>query len=89
MHAAKEALWLETFVNKVTRIVTKLLTVMCDNQGAIVLARDNKFHSHTKHIDLRYHFICEAVDEGKIELKYIPFSDNVVESCWADQNLRN
>ena len=66
-HAAKEALWLETFVNKVTGIMTKPLTIMCNNQGAIALARDNKFHSHTKHIDLRYHFIHEAVDEGKIQ----------------------
>ena len=72
MHAAKEALGLETFVNKVTGIVTKPLTIMCDNQGAIALVRDNKLHSHTKHIDLRYHFICEVVNEGKIELKYIP-----------------
>jgi hypothetical protein len=30
------------------------LTMMADNQGAISLAKDNKFHAHTKHIDLRY-----------------------------------
>lgn len=26
--------------------------LLCDNQGAIALAKDNKFHSRTKHIDL-------------------------------------
>ena len=52
---------------------------MGDNQGAIVLAKDNKFHSRTKHIDLQYHFICEAVDEGKIKMKYIPTADNVAD----------
>ena len=72
MHVAKEALWLENFVNKVTGIMTKPLTVMCNNQGAMLLVKDNKFHSCTKYINLRYHFICEAVDKGKIELKYIP-----------------
>ena len=43
------------------------------------LAKDNKFHSCTKHIDLHYHFVHEAVEDGKIVLKYIPSSDNVVD----------
>ena len=30
-----------------------------------------------KHIDLRYHFIREAVEDGKISMKYIPTSDNI------------
>ena len=45
MHAEKEALWLKTFANKVTGIMTKPLTIMYDNQGAMVLAKDNEFHS--------------------------------------------
>jgi hypothetical protein len=52
---------------------------MGDNQGAIALAKDNKFHSRTKHIDLWYHFIREAVDNGKIVMKYIPTTDNVAD----------
>ena len=41
------------------------------------LAKDNKFHARTKHIDLRYHFIHEVVKDGKIQVKYIPTDDNV------------
>jgi hypothetical protein len=78
-HAAKEAIWLRTFVNEIRGGEEKPLTVMGDNQGAIALAKDNKFHSRTKHIDLRYHFIREAVDEGKITMKYIPTTDNVAD----------
>ena len=51
--------------------------MLCDNQGAIALSKDNKFHSRTKHIDLHYHFIREAVDEGKINVQYIPTAENV------------
>ena len=40
--------------------------MLCDNQGAIALSKDNNFHSRVKHIDLHYHFSREAVDEGKI-----------------------
>ena len=42
-----------------------------------MLAKNNKFHTRTKHIDLRHHFICEAVEDGKIQVKYIPMDDNV------------
>ena len=51
----------------------------CDNQGAIALAKDNKYHARTKHIDLRYHFIREAVEDKKIFVKYIPTEDNVAD----------
>ena len=55
------------------------LTMLCDNQGAIALSKDNKFHSRTKHIDLRYHFIREAVNEGKINVQYIPTAENIAD----------
>ena len=60
-HAAKEGIWLKSFINKVRGGEEGLLTIMADKQGTIALVKDNKFHSRIKHIDLRYHFICEAV----------------------------
>ena len=53
------------------------LTISCDNQGAIALAKDNKYHARTKHIDLRYHFVREAVEDKKIKVAYIPTDENV------------
>jgi len=55
------------------------MMINCDNQGAIALAKDNKFHSWMKHIDLRYHFIWEAVDDKKINVSYIPTDENVLD----------
>ena len=43
--------------------------------GAIALARDDKFHARTKHIDIRFHFIRFAVEEKKIRLVYCPTDD--------------
>jgi hypothetical protein len=76
-HAAKEALWLRSFVDEVRGGGEKPMLINCDNQGAIALAKDNKFHSRTKHIDLRYHFIREAVQDGKISVSYVPTEENV------------
>ena len=37
---------------------------------------ENKFHARTKHIDIRYHFIREAVDDAKIAVKYVLMDEN-------------
>jgi hypothetical protein len=52
---------------------------MADNQGAISLTKDNKFHARTKHINLHYHFVCETVKGGWIKMEYIPTSENVAD----------
>ena len=74
MHAAKEVLWLHSFLWSAP---DDLLILNCDNQGVIALTKDNKFHACTKHIDVHYHFIREAVEDGKVMVQYIPTGDNV------------
>ena len=69
-HAAKEGIWLKSFVSEITGKTIGPLTILGDNQGAIVLAKDTKFHAQMKHIDLRYHFIREAVEDGKVKMEY-------------------
>ena len=76
MHAAKEALWICTFWAEMQNAKPETIKLNCDNQGAIALSKDNKFHSRTKHIDIRYHFIHEAVEDGKLAVAYIPTEDN-------------
>nr|GFA51063.1 retrotransposon protein, putative, unclassified [Tanacetum cinerariifolium] len=43
----------------------------CDNKSAIALCCNNVQHSRSKHIDIRYHFIKEQVENGVIELYFI------------------
>jgi hypothetical protein len=78
-HAAKEALWLRTFWAEMQNAEPTTMTINCNNQGAIALSKDNKFHARTKHIDIRYHFIREAVEDGKLAVVYIPTEDNAAD----------
>ena len=43
-------------------------TLYEDNQGAIELAKNPKFHNRTKHIDISYHFIRERVLSKEISV---------------------
>jgi hypothetical protein len=76
-HAVKELIWLCTILRELTSPFENPTTLNCDNQGAIALAKDNKFHTRTKHIDIRYHFIHEAIENGSINMQYIPTNDNI------------
>ena len=51
------------------------LTVYGDNQGAIALAKNSEFHKHTRHIDIRYHFVREKIEDGQVALEYCPTQD--------------
>ena len=45
---------------------------MSNNQGSMSLEKNPTHHSHTKHIDVQYHFILEKLEMMVIELKYCP-----------------
>ncbi|GKF17883.1 hypothetical protein Tco_0062801 [Tanacetum coccineum] len=42
-----------------------------DNKSAIALCYNNVQHSRSKHIDVRYHFIKEQVENGVVELYFV------------------
>ena len=48
------------------------MLLYADNQGAIQLAKNPKFHRRTKHIGVQYHWICEAIEYHQIQVIYIP-----------------
>ncbi|GJY94508.1 hypothetical protein Tco_0510869 [Tanacetum coccineum] len=43
----------------------------CDNKSAISLCCNNVQHSRSKHIDIRFHFIKEHVENNVIELYFV------------------
>lgn len=45
--------------------------IYIDNKSAINLAKNPVFHGRSKHIDVRYHFIRECIERGKIMIKHI------------------
>jgi len=48
--------------------------IFVDNQGAIQLAKNPKFHECTKHISVCFHFVRDACERNAIETTYLPIS---------------
>ncbi|GJX17357.1 hypothetical protein Tco_0218189 [Tanacetum coccineum] len=47
------------------------IPMFCDNKSAIALCCNNVQHSRSKHIDVKYHFIKEQVENGVVELYFV------------------
>ena len=43
-----------------------------DNQGAIELTKNPRFHNRTNHIDVSFHYIREQVNLKTVSMKYCP-----------------
>jgi hypothetical protein len=59
----KEAIWLHGLIGDLG-IFQKHVKVLCDSQTAIHLAKNQVHHSRKKHIDVRFHFVREIIEEG-------------------------
>jgi hypothetical protein len=73
--AVKEAIWLHGFLGDLG-IEQVDHVVFCDNQSAIYLAKDEKFHERTKHIDVQNFFIWLYVKNKPLYVMKIGTKDN-------------
>jgi hypothetical protein len=51
----------------------------CYSNGAISVAKNPILHSKTKHIEVRYHFLRDNVEKGKIALVHVPTLDQLAD----------
>lgn len=80
--ASKEAIWLKRLIKELDLDGTLLaeqsnkpVIIKADNQGAIHLSKDPKFHTRTKHIDVQWHYVRDQVQSGAIDFVYCPTTD--------------
>ncbi|CAL9015086.1 unnamed protein product, partial [Prunus brigantina] len=45
-------------------------TILCDNTSAIAITKNHVHHHKTRHINRRFHFIRDALQNGEIDLLY-------------------
>ena len=70
--AASEVTWLVRLLTELGIDKLTPITLYCDNQSALHIARNPIFHERTKHIDIDCHFTRDKVMEGLIQLSYLP-----------------
>lgn len=70
--AAKEALWIRSFLQELQHPVDQATIIWNDNTGAIALSQDPVHHGRTKHIEIKQHFIRNLIQDRVISVQYKP-----------------
>ena len=69
---AKEAIYLRRFLEQLELPEFANITIFNDNMGALKLAKNPVFHSRSKHIDIRHHFIRETLNKRLLKVAHVP-----------------
>ena len=73
--ASKEMIWLNGCLEELD-LKQGRGVLYCDSQSAIHLTKNPVYHTRTKHIDVKYHFIRSLVEDRKLHLMKILGSQN-------------
>ncbi|CAL2255250.1 unnamed protein product [Prunus armeniaca] len=79
LEATAQTIWLRFVLEDFGELQTEATPLQCDNTSAIAITKNSVFHQKTKHIDRRYHFIKDALQEGIIDLVYCPTNEQLAE----------
>lgn len=77
--AASEITWLVRLLEELGISGLKPITLHCDNQSSIHIAKNPVQHERTKHIEIDVHFTRDKVLEGLLHLAYIPTESQIAD----------
>ncbi|GKB27047.1 hypothetical protein Tco_0866448 [Tanacetum coccineum] len=76
--ACQQALWIKQPLIDYD-ICLNDIPIMCDNKGAIDLSKNPVQHSHTKHVEIRPHFLNDNSQKGNIYIEKVLSEENITD----------
>jgi len=76
--AVQEIKWLRQLIISLNGQECKI-KLLVDNQGAIQFIKSTNFHRKTKHIENKWNFVKNEVQNGNIELYYVPSKEQLAD----------
>ena len=77
--AASQAVWLSRLLAEMLGTTVQKVKLRVDNRSAIELSKNPVHHERSKHIDLRYHYIRECVELGRVDVVHVRTGDQVAD----------
>ena len=76
---SSEAVLLQKMLSGLFDLEMDVTCIYCDNQICIKLSENPMFHDKSKHIDIKYQYICDMVEKGVVKLQYIATDEQVAD----------
>ena len=83
-----EIIWYKQLVKDLRIEVNQAIMVFEDNTMCIQMATTDKMRSRSKHIDIKYHNVREAIKEKLIELQYCESEKNLADILRKPLNIQ-
>lgn len=77
--AACQGVWLSRLLGDLMGTKEMPVKLLMDNMSAIALSKNPVHHERSKHIDTRYHFLRECIEEGKVEVDHIGTAEQLAD----------
>ena len=77
--AVCQEVWIARLVKEIMGVEMEAVKIMVDNQSAIMLSKTLAHHNRTKHIDTRYHFIRDCVEDRRVTTEHVKTEDQLVD----------
>ncbi|KAH7858787.1 hypothetical protein Vadar_028059 [Vaccinium darrowii] len=77
--AACQGVWLSRLLSDLIDEEPKAVTLNIGNKSAIALCKNPVFHDRSKHIETRYHFIRECIEDGRIAVEYMATNNQLAD----------
>ena len=77
--AACQGVWLSRLIGDLLGTKEASVKLLMDNKSAIALSKNPVHHDRSKHIDTKFHFIRECIEEGKVEVYHIGMADQLAD----------
>lgn len=72
---SRQVVWIRSLLTELGYTLTPI-PICSDNQGAIFISSNPVTEKHSKHIDIRYHYIRDVVDQQLVQIFYVPTEEN-------------
>ena len=77
--AAHECMWLQMLTAEIGYPQKNPTPLLTDNEAALTLTKDPRFHARAKHINTKWHYIRECHENNDIHVLYVPTKDNIAD----------
>jgi len=77
--AAKEAVYLISFLKELGCSDLANITIYNDNRGAGLLAHNPIYHSRSKHIDIKHHFVRDILKKHPVNLIHLSSEEMIAD----------
>ena len=67
---SRQAVWIQSLLGELGYVIPTV-SICGDNQGSIFIGSNPVQERRSKHIDIRYHYVWQLIEEKKIDLFFI------------------